>query len=111
MRCAPVLPGSRRPVLLCTGWYCASKAGIQQHVSSYGGASVALVGCGPVGLMSLLAAQALGAAQVPSQAQDTSHHALPALVTTLPTPHTVQALRLPWLLVRSFGSAAECGCC
>ena len=68
MHSAPVLPGCLCPLLLCAGWYCASKAGIQQHVSTHGSASVALVGCGPVGLMSLLAAQALEATQVRSLA-------------------------------------------
>ena len=46
------------------GWYCASKADIQEHKDAYGSANVVLVGCGPVGLMAILAAQAQGATQV-----------------------------------------------
>jgi threonine dehydrogenase-like Zn-dependent dehydrogenase len=41
--------------VLPTGWYCASRAGIEP------GGTYAVVGCGPVGLMAVLAATELGA--------------------------------------------------
>lgn len=44
--------------ILATGYYCASRADIEE------GSLVAVIGCGPVGLMAIFAAYELGAAQV-----------------------------------------------
>ncbi|KAK9834732.1 hypothetical protein WJX74_008783 [Apatococcus lobatus] len=51
--------------ILPTGWYCAAKADVEPMAKKHGdGISAAVVGCGPVGLMAILAAQAQGATHV-----------------------------------------------
>ena len=44
--------------VLPTGWYCAERAGVNP------GGTYAVVGCGPVGLMAVVAARELGASRV-----------------------------------------------
>jgi threonine dehydrogenase-like Zn-dependent dehydrogenase len=52
--------------ILCTGWFCAARADIPELAKAYPGEDVVavVIGCGPVGLMAILAAQAQGANKI-----------------------------------------------
>jgi len=49
--------------VLATGWFCAERGRIAEQAAAPGGAAVAVLGLGPVGLMAAVAARQLGAAQ------------------------------------------------
>jgi len=49
--------------VLATGWFCAERGRIAEQAGAPGGAAVAVLGLGPVGLMAAVAARQLGAAQ------------------------------------------------
>ena len=53
---------------LAAGWFCASRGEVDRMAEAYpdDATSAAVIGCGPVGLMAILAAQAQGAEQVSS---------------------------------------------
>ena len=54
----------------CAGWFCATKADIAELAKRHPGEGIVagVVGCGPVGLMAILAARAQGATKVNSAA-------------------------------------------
>ncbi len=50
--------------VLATGWFCAERGCIAEMAAAQGPVTVAVLGLGPVGLMAVVAARELGAAQV-----------------------------------------------
>ena len=51
---------------MCAGWFCASRGEVDRMAKEFpdDATSAAVIGCGPVGLMAILAAQAQGAQKV-----------------------------------------------
>lgn len=58
-------PQSDRNVIVA-GWFCASRGEVDRMAKEFpdDATSAAVIGCGPVGLMAILAAQAQGAQKV-----------------------------------------------
>lgn len=65
----PTPPAHAMQAVLCgdvlaTGWFCAERGRIAEMAAAQGPVTVAVLGLGPVGLMAVVAARELGAAQV-----------------------------------------------
>lgn len=57
---------SIRQTCVVAGWFCASRGEVDRMAKEFpdDATSAAVIGCGPVGLMAILAAQAQGAQKV-----------------------------------------------
>ena len=62
-------PSQAVPSCHTAGWFCASRGEVDRMAKEYpdDATSAAVIGCGPVGLMAILAAQAQGAEKVTAQ--------------------------------------------